>query len=192
MTIPGPHRFHLAHLAAPGYDRIRRSTAELIVHWGHDPGSASHLDLRAGTLVLHGRGGTDLVFPAQSLGVYTRHDSCFTWSWDEPLPPGASEIAHRLRSYGRRTKDPYLLTSAIHCRQDRAWDLTALAVHLSRAWSGHEVSENPDRFRYLVIGRPQLVAPAFVPTTPQFHAFGQPDTPSSLPDRQPGPTTLAA
>jgi hypothetical protein len=165
----------MAALMAPGYDRIRRGTALLLTRWGHGPESSCRLDLTRGALLLRRRNRADVLLPAQSLGVYTRHDAGFRWSWDEPLPRHATEVAHRLRSYGRRHHLPALEGDLRCCRQDLAWDIAAIAVHLSHAWSAFEVAETIDRFRYLLIGYPV-----------------EADTPRRLPEPVWRPTTLAA
>ncbi|MCH4250095.1 MAG: hypothetical protein LKF88_04395 [Microbacteriaceae bacterium] len=173
--LPSASAAHLDPLIRHGYARIRRGNQLLSSRWGHDAESTCHVDLERATATLRYPTRRDLTVPVQYLGTYTRSDAIFTWAWTEDLPEEVSRVSRIMRRYGTRRRLSLLSEPQRHCRQDEPWNITAIGTLLSQAWTGFELQDSPNEYRYLLLGRPEA-----------------PDTPKRIVLGFQMPTTMAA
>lgn len=125
-----------------------------------------HLDQNSGQLLLTFDDGSFALAPAQIVGSYHHNDSSFLWAWDHPsVLPGLAGHAMNVRNFGREQKSSELTKGRILCTEQRAWELTALAMRLGQAKGTYRVMIKPDVSLFLTFGEVQLAQEADTPTT---------------------------
>jgi hypothetical protein len=113
-------------------EELRVKTAAHDAGWGL--GSADWAaDLKQGLLTFTSR-TTVATAPVQVIGTYNTQDETWLWGWDHPsVGPAVAGHARRVLQYGIQNEIAELTTRMLPCSQDRAWEFTALACHLSGA-----------------------------------------------------------
>lgn len=125
--------------------------------WRLGEESSWHLDQNSGQLLLTFNDGSFALAPAQIIGTYHHDDSSFLWAWNHPsVLPGLAGDAMNVRTFGKEQKSSELTKGRILCTEQRAWELTALAMRLGQAKGTYRVMIKPEISLFLTFGEVQI------------------------------------
>lgn len=126
-------------------------------HWRLGDEKSWHLDQNNGQLLLTFDDGTFALAPAQIIGTYHHKDHSFMWAWDHPsVLPALKRNATTVKAFGKEQKTKELVKANIHCTEQRAWELTALAMRLNQAKGAYRVEVKPGVSLFLNFGEVQI------------------------------------
>jgi len=70
----------------------------------------------------------------QVIATRNGDDGTLMWGWDHPsIAEPLRKHARKVREFGEQHGYNWLTTQMIHCPEDKAWELTALACKLNEA-----------------------------------------------------------
>ena len=116
-----------------------------------------HLDQNTGQLLLTFDDGSFALAPAQIIGTFHHKDSSFLWAWQHPsVLPALKRNAALVRDFGKEQKSYELTKARFTCTEQRAWELTALAMRLNQAKGSYRVMIKPDVSMFLNFGEVQI------------------------------------
>lgn len=116
-----------------------------------------HLDQANGQLLLNFDDGSFALAPAQIVGTYHHQDSSFLWAWDHPsILPALQRNATAVKQFGKKHGARELTKSKLKCTEHRAWELTALTMHLNQAKGAYRVLIKPGVSMFLTFGDVQI------------------------------------
>ncbi|MBR7799134.1 DUF6882 domain-containing protein [Undibacterium fentianense] len=120
-----------------------------------------HLDQNSGQLLLTFDDGTFALAPAQIIGTFHHQNETFMWGWDHPsVVPALQRNAAAVKTFGKEQRVKELTKSQVTCTEQRAWELTALAMRLSHAKGAYRVEVKPGVSLFLNFGDVQLAQEA--------------------------------
>lgn len=95
-------------------------------------------DLTTGVIRFDQPTGRILTAPVQVVGTLDTLTDTWLWGWDHPsVPENVADHAYMMQGFGEEYGIEELTTRMIPCTEEKAWDLTALAVHLNDAQGGY-------------------------------------------------------
>jgi len=116
-----------------------------------------HLDQNTGQLLLTFDDGSFALASAQIIGTFHHKDSSFLWAWQHPsVLPALKRNAALVRDFGKEQKSYELTKARFTCTEQRAWELTALAMRLNQAKGSYRVMIKPDVSMFLNFGEVQI------------------------------------
>lgn len=116
-----------------------------------------HLDQNTGQLLLTFNDGSFALAPAQIIGTFHHQDSSFLWAWQHPsVLPALKQNAAVVRDFGKEQRSYELTKARVTCTEQRAWELTALAMRLNQAKGSYRVMIKPDVSMFLNFGEVQI------------------------------------
>lgn len=120
-----------------------------------------HLDQNNGQLLLTFDDGTFALAPAQIIGTFHHKDGTFMWGWDHPsVLPALRRNAITVREFGKKQKNKELTRGNVRCSEQRAWELTALAMRLNQAKGAYRVEVKSGVSMFLNFGEVQIAQEA--------------------------------
>lgn len=116
-----------------------------------------HLDQNSGQLLLSFADGTFALAPAQIIGTFHHQDASFMWGWHHPsVLPALKRNASKVKEFGKEQKAKELTKGSVICSEQRAWELTALAMRLNQAKGAYRVEVKPGVSMFLNFGEVQI------------------------------------
>jgi hypothetical protein len=136
-------------------EELRAKTATHDAAWSL--GEASwEIDQDAGEIVFTSPAGLKATCPVQIIGTYNQDDSTWLWGWEHPSVDAAlQEHAKRVREYGQKHGIEALTTKKLHCTEEEAWELTALACKLCEAQGAYR-GPSGSTLVFVTFGQPKL------------------------------------
>lgn len=111
------------------------------------------VDQGQGKIVFTFSDGTIAEAPVQIVGTFNSRDDSFMWGWDHPsVMPELQANARKVREFGRENKINELQAQTIECSEQRAWELTAVAMRLSEANGAYRGEAGPGTYVFMNFG----------------------------------------
>lgn len=130
---PGLSDAEINIVFARAIKQLDATTAVHVGSWHMDSASWS-ADLEAGTISFVNQRGWTITAPVQVIGTRSPGDGTWLWAWDHPsVPPACAAHSLLVKAFGAAQGLEALTTRKIEAGEDQAWELTALALHLSGA-----------------------------------------------------------
>lgn len=102
--------------------------------WGLGREGRWNANQDTGELSLHFEDGTVATADMQIIGTLNTEDGTFLWGWEHPsVDPELQRNAALVREFGQKHGIKEMTTQKISCTEERAWELTALAMRLASA-----------------------------------------------------------
>lgn len=126
-------------------------------NWGLGNEQSWHLDQASGQLLLTFADGSFALAPAQIIGSYHHKECSFMWAWDHPsVLPALKRSAMVVKDFGKAQAAKELTKGSLICTEQRAWELTALAMRLNQAKGAYRVIVKPNVSLFLNFGDIQI------------------------------------
>jgi hypothetical protein len=91
-----------------------------------------NLDQNHGQILFSFADGMQALAPVQIIGTLNPDDEMFTWAWRHPTVLAAlQKNALRVKAFGKQHRAGELIKKSVPCTEQRAWEYTALAMHLN-------------------------------------------------------------
>lgn len=125
--------------------------------WGLGNEQSWHLDQASGQLLLTFADGSFALAPAQIVGSYHHRESSFMWAWNHPsVLPALKRNAMVVKDFGKGHAAKELTRGSLICTEQRAWELTALAMRLNQAKGAYRILVKPHVSLFLNFGEIQV------------------------------------
>ena len=125
--------------------------------WGLGNEQSWHLDQASGQLLLTFADGSFALAPAQIVGSYHHKEHSFMWAWNHPsVLPALKRNAMVVKGFGKEQSAKELTRGSLVCTEQRAWELTALAMRLNQAKGAYRVLVKPHVSLFLNFGEIQI------------------------------------
>lgn len=152
---------NLDALIASSADQAQTANMLHNADWRLGEETAWRLDQATGQLTLSFADGSLALTPAQIIGSFHHEEGSFLWGWDHPSVQ--ADLKHNalvVKQFGQKQKAKELVKGRLHCTEQRAWELTALAMRLNHAKGAYRIEVKPNVSLFLNFGDVQVTQQA--------------------------------
>ena len=143
---------------AQSYAGLQDVTQAHAESWGLGKEINWSVDQASGKLSFIFEDGKKAEAPVQIIGTYSSKQGSFMWGWDHPsVQPGIGDAAALVKKFGEEHGLSKLRTQPVAMSEQEAWELTALAMRLSKANGAYRANAGGGTLVYMTFGKVSLV-----------------------------------